>query len=50
MFDPKNDECRAFVDEYIEISKKLYGIITVGSVDCTKEGELCEDFNVLDVP
>jgi len=50
FFNPKNKKCQDFKDEYIKLAEKMYGIIKVGAIDCTKEEELCEEFSVFDVP
>ena len=50
FFNPKLDECKKFKDDYIKVAEKLYGIITVGAIDCLSEEELCEEFGVFDIP
>jgi DnaJ family protein C protein 16 len=49
--DAKNEDCKAFKDEYVLTAEKLYGIINVAAIDCGKEEELCnEEFGVFDIP
>lgn len=50
FFNPKIKKCQDFKDEYIKVAEKMYGIIKVGAIDCTKEEELCEEFGVFDIP
>ena len=37
-------------DEYKALSEKMFGIISVGAIDCHEEEELCEEFGVYDTP
>ena len=50
FYNPKLEECKRFKDDFIKAADKLYGIITVGAIDCLSEEELCEEFGVFDVP
>jgi DnaJ family protein C protein 16 len=51
FMDAKNEDCKAFKDEYVLTAEKLYGIINVAAIDCGKEEELCnEEFGVFDIP
>ena len=50
FFNPKLEECKAFKEEYVNISDRLYSIIKVGAIDCLNEEELCEEFSVYQVP
>lgn len=51
FMDAKNEEAKAFKDEYVLTAEKLYGIIKVAAIDCGKEEELCnEEFGVFDIP
>lgn len=37
-------------DEYKTLAEKMFGIISVGAIDCMREEELCEEFSVFDAP
>ena len=50
FFDLKLEECQQFKDQYIDMAKDLYGAIKVAAIDCVKDEELCEEFNVSKVP
>ena len=50
FYDPKKNECQQFKDKYIDMAKDLYGAIKVAAIDCVREEELCEEFNVSKVP
>ena len=50
FFDIKLEECQQFKDQYIDMAKDLYGAIKVAAIECVKEEELCEEFNVSKVP
>jgi thioredoxin-like negative regulator of GroEL len=48
--DAKLSECKNFKDEFIATAEKLYGMVKVGAIDCREEEELCEEFQVFDIP
>lgn len=50
FYDVSKEESRALKNEYKELSEKMFGIISVGAIDCREEEELCEEFGVYDTP
>ena len=38
------------MEEYKLLAEKMFGIISVGAIDCLVEEELCEEYAVFDTP
>lgn len=49
-YHPTCGHCVQYKPEYIEIAKKLAGILTVASINCSANFDLCEDFWVHEYP
>ena len=51
FFHKSNEEAsKKIKDEYKLLAEKMFGIISVGAMDCFVEEELCEEFAVFDTP
>jgi hypothetical protein len=44
-----SQEAAEFKEQYTMMAEKLYGIMSVGAVDCHEDEEMCEEFGVYDV-
>lgn len=46
FYDGQSQEAANFKEEYTMMAERLYGIISVGAVDCHEDEEMCEEFSV----
>lgn len=49
-FKNSNKNIKEVVEMWKVLAEKTYGIFKIGSIDCDKEEELCEEFSVRDTP
>lgn len=50
FYDVSKQDSQDLKDEYKTLAEKMFGIITVGAIDCRDEEELCEEFAVYEYP
>jgi len=44
--DGASQEAAEFKEQFTELAEKMYGIMSVGAIDCREDEELCEEFSV----
>lgn len=50
FYKPSDKKSRDMKDEWINLANKLYGIIKIAAVNCEDEEELCEEYEVKQIP
>lgn len=48
FYEGGSQKAQEFKDEFTKIAEKMYGIMSVGAIDCKEDEELCEEFSVYD--
>ena len=48
FYEGGSQKAQDFKDEFTTIAEKMYGIMSVGAIDCKEDEELCEEFSVFD--
>ena len=50
FYKPSDKKSRDMKDEWINLANKLYGIIKIAAVNCEDDEELCEEYEVKQIP
>lgn len=48
FYEGGSEKAEQFKEEYTLLAQKMYGIMSVGAIDCKEDEELCEEFSVYD--